>query len=127
MAGEIFAPQLISLFRRDDAEVIRIGALALRLQCIMLPSFGFQVISSMMLQTSAQTLRASVLALARQGLFFLPLVLILPPMMGLLGIQLAQPISDVISFIVALVVVSDSLKKIKALDLEQQELEQEKA
>ena len=47
--------------------------------------------------------------------------------MGLLGIQLAQPISDVISFIVALVVVSDSLRKIKALDLEQQELEQEKA
>ncbi|MBQ6804181.1 MAG: MATE family efflux transporter [Clostridia bacterium] len=127
VAGEIFAPQLISLFRRDDADVIRIGALAMRLQCIMLPSFGFQVISSMMLQTSAQTLRASVLALARQGLFFLPLVLILPPMMGLLGIQLAQPISDVISFIVALVVVSDSLKKIKALDLEQQELEQEKA
>ena len=123
VVGEIFAPQLIALFRKDDAQVIEIGALALRLQCIMLPSFGFQVISSMMLQTTAQTLRASVLALARQGLFFLPLVLVLPPFMGLIGIQLSQPISDVISFIVALAVVMDSLKKIKALDLEQQAME----
>lgn len=120
--GALLAPRLIALFRRDDQQVIEIGALALRLQCIMLPTFGFQMISSMMLQTSAQTLRASFLALARQGLFFIPLVLALPPLLGMTGIQLAQPLSDVISFLATLAVMLDSLKKLRQLDEEQQAL-----
>ena len=92
--GEIFAPSILSWFRADDAEVIRIGALALRLQCVTLPSFGFIMVSNMMMQTTAYTFQASTTALARQGLFFLPLVLVLPLIWGLLGIQLAQTIAD---------------------------------
>ena len=116
--GEIFAPQIISAFRGDDAEVIRIGALCMRLQCITLPTFGYVMISSMMLQTTAQTSRASILALARQGLFFMPLILILTPLLGLLGIQISQPIADFLAFAVALCFQTDMLKKMKAQEKE---------
>ena len=116
IAGEIFAPQIIALFRRDDAEVIRIGALALRLQCVTLPTFGYIMIANMMMQTTAQTFRASFLALARQGLFFLPLILALPPFLGLFGIQIAQPIADLLTFIVTLVFQTGLLRQMKLLE-----------
>ena len=92
--GEIFAPQVVALFRGDDEAVIRIGATALRFQCVTLPSFGFIMIANMTMQTTAHTLQASLTALARQGLFFLPLILVLPLLWGLTGIQIAQPLSD---------------------------------
>ena len=114
--GLIFAPSVIALFRADDPAVIRIGALALRLQCLTLPTFGFVMIANMMMQTTAQTLRASIVAMGRQGLFFLPLITVLPMAMGLLGIQLVQPIADFCTFILALILQTDLLKKIKALE-----------
>ena len=101
-AGIIFAPAVISAFRRDDPTVIEIGRTALRLQCLTLPCFGFITIANMMMQTTAHTFQASATALARQGLFFLPLLLILPPLMGLTGIQIAQPAADAMTFALAL-------------------------
>ena len=115
MAGEIFAPQEFALFRRDDARVIEIGALALRLQCVTLPTFGYTMLANMMMQTTAQTFRASVVALARQGLFFLPLILILPLFWQLTGIQLAQPIADAMTFVLALVLQTGLLRKISRM------------
>ena len=114
--GLLFAPAVISLFRADDPEVIRIGALAMRLQCVTMPSFGYVMIANMMMQTTAQTTRASLVALSRQGLFFLPLIAVLPLALGLLGIQLAQPIADGLTFILAFVLQTGLLKKIKALE-----------
>ena len=111
--GLLFAPAVISLFRADDPEVIRIGALAMRLQCVTMPSFGYVMIANMMMQTTAQTTRASLVALSRQGLFFLPLIAVLPLALGLLGIQLAQPIADGLTFILAFVLQTGLLKKIK--------------
>ena len=56
----------------------------------------------MMMQTMGKVVRASILGIARQGIFLIPVVLILPHMIGILGIQLAQPIADIISFLLAL-------------------------
>jgi putative MATE family efflux protein len=95
LIGFIFAPQIIAVFRRDDLEVIRIGTLALRLQCITFPLSSLIIIGNMLLQTIGEAKKASILALARQGLFFLPLIIILPRVFGLLGIQLSQPIADI--------------------------------
>ena len=114
--GEIFAPSILSWFRADDAEVIRIGALALRLQCVTLPSFGFIMVSNMMMQTTAYTFQASTTALARQGLFFLPLVLVLPLIWGLLGIQLAQPIADSFTFLLTLAMQRTVLRDMDRLE-----------
>lgn len=114
--GLCFAPGIITLFRGDDPAVIEIGSLALRLQCITMPLFAYVVLSNMMLQTIAQTFRASLLAVARQGLFFLPLLFILAYSLGLLGIQLTQPIADACSFLLALFLQGKTLKEIRRME-----------
>lgn len=96
--GAVFAPQLVALFRADDPEVIRIGARTLRLQCLSFPLLGWVILCNMLLQNIAMTVRASIVAAARQGLFFIPLALILPYFAGLTGVQLCQPLSDLCSF-----------------------------
>jgi Na+-driven multidrug efflux pump len=98
----VFAPQVIALFRKEDLEVIRIGALGLRLHCISLPFIAFTVGSNMMTQTIGKAMEASLLAISRQGLFLLPALFILTPFLGLLGIQLSLPVSDLASFLVAI-------------------------
>ncbi len=116
--GLIFAPSVIALFRGDDPAVIEIGAAALRFQCLTLPTFGFVMISNMMMQTTAQTLRASIVAMGRQGLFFLPLIAVLPAALGLRGIQLSQPIADMLTFFLTVVLQLGLLKKIRGLERE---------
>jgi putative MATE family efflux protein len=95
----VFAPRVIGFFRNEDAEVLRIGVKSLRLSCISLPFLGFIILCNMTLQTMGKAGSASFLALARQGLFLLPVLLVLTPLFGLLGIQLSQPISDIITFV----------------------------
>ena len=112
--GFLFAPQLVAAFRRDDPEVIAIGAAALRMQCVTFPLMAWFFPSSMTLQTTGQSFRASVLAMCRQGLFFLPSILILPPALGITGIQLSQPVSDLCSFLVALPMGIGVLQELKA-------------
>lgn len=101
-AALIFAPQLVSLFRKDDAQVIEIGALALRLQAAVFPLNAWIVLCNMMLQSIGKAAKASIVAAARQGLFFLPLILILPVFFDLLGIQMCQTVSDIFTFILAI-------------------------
>ena len=99
IAGIVFAPQLIQLFR-DDPDVVRIGTLALRLQLIFFPFNAWVVMNNMMMQTMGKTLYASILAASRQGLFFIPALLILPLMFDLLGIQMSQAVADVFAIVV---------------------------
>ena len=93
----LFAPQLISLFR-DDPEVIRYGALALRFQCCSFPVQSWIVMSNMTQQVTGKTVPATFMAMARQGIFFIPCVLILPQLLGHQGIQMAQMVSDLLTF-----------------------------
>lgn len=96
------APQAIAAFRRDDLEVIAIGVTALRLQCLMLPTQSFFIMCNMYLQCTGQNRPATLMASARQGIFFLPGTLILPRLFGLLGVQLVQPVADIFCFILAI-------------------------
>ena len=111
--GAVFAPQVIALFRKDDMEVIEAGALALRMQCIAFPLTGWIVMSNMMLQSIGKALKASILAGARQGVFFIPLILILPQLFGLFGIQMCQTVSDIFSFALAVPLCLSVLKEMK--------------
>ena len=112
LAG-IFAPQIVSLFLANDADVQRIGTQALRLQCICLPLFSFNCMGNMMLQTMGIAGRATLLAVSRQGLFFIPAVLGLEKLIGLLGVQLAQPVSDLLSFFLSMPITLVVLKELK--------------
>ncbi len=98
----LLAPQAIAAFRRDDLEVIAIGTTALRLQCLALPMQSFFIMCNMYLQCTGQSGPATLLASARQGIFFLPGTLLWPALFGLLGVQLVQPISDICCFILAI-------------------------
>ncbi len=95
------APQLIRIVR-NDPKVIELGVVALRYQCISLPFMGIVIMSNMMLQSMGKVVRASVLAIARQGMFFIPAIIIAPMILGINGVLLAQTISDFCSFALAL-------------------------
>jgi putative MATE family efflux protein len=108
--GFIFAPQLIGLFR-DDPQVIAYGSLALRLQCLSFPTHGWIVMSNMMEQSMGLTTSATFLSVARQGFFFIPLVLILSACLGALGIQMTQACADLLTFAFSIPIHIHVLKK----------------
>ncbi|SFQ42752.1 putative efflux protein, MATE family [Lachnospiraceae bacterium XBB1006] len=107
----IFAPQFITLFRHDP-EVIHIGAFALRMQALTLPFSAWIVVSNMMMQNIGKVYKASFLAAARQGLFLIIVLAILTPIWGVLGIQMAQPIADLITLSVAIAMQKAELKEL---------------
>lgn len=84
-------------FFRDDADVIAIGVPALRYTCFTMVLMPFSVLTNMTLQSSGKALPASFLALLRSGVYFIPLLLWLNATRGILGIELAQPIADVLT------------------------------
>jgi len=108
----VFAPQLIHLFR-DDMDVVAVGGPALIFQAITFPLNSWIVISNMMLQSVGKAASASLLAASRQGLSLIPLVLILSHFFGITGIQLAQPIGDVITAIIAVPLTANFFKELK--------------
>ena len=97
-AAWLFAPDIMAVFRGDDPEVIRIGSLALRLQFLTSPLMGWVIMNNMTFQTIGESLPASTLALARQGLFLLPILHVLSHSLGLFGIQASQPFADAATF-----------------------------
>ena len=101
IVGFVFAPDLIALFR-DDPSVVEFGSRALRFQCVTLWVQSWVVMSNMMMQSMGRTVPATFLAVARQGLFFVPFVLLLPPVLGALGIQAAQSAADILTFLCAI-------------------------
>ena len=111
--GFIFAPQLVALFR-DDPQVIAYGATALRFQCVTFCFQGWVVMSNMMLQTIGRTAPATFLAMARQGVFFIPLVWILSAAFWMLGIQMTQTVSDCLTLICAIPIQLKVLRELSA-------------
>ena len=108
----IWSPEVIALFR-DDSEVIRIGAFALRAQCAILFTHGLVTCTILYLQAVGRAFLGTVLAAARQGFFFLPLIFLLPAKFGLLGLCLAQPAADAVTFLFAWVIKKTRIKKEK--------------
>ncbi|MDE5604509.1 MAG: MATE family efflux transporter [Eubacterium sp.] len=95
-----FSPFVISLFR-NDTEVIEIGSTALRLICVALLFLPTVMVANMTFQSVGKSGRALFLAASQNGLFFIPFILILPSAIGIMGIELAQPISYAVSAIIS--------------------------
>lgn len=100
--GYSLAPQIVALFRREDALLIAIGAAALRWQCIIFPLCTLSTTTGMLFQNIRLTLPATILSIARQGLFFIPAILLLPRWLGLQGVEMAQAAADLCTFILTL-------------------------
>jgi len=117
--GFIFAEPLITLFR-DDPEVVRIGMTALRYQCVSFTLLVVMTVTNMAYQNMGKVVGATILALARQGLTFIPVILVLPRILEnpLLGVYLAQPIADVLAFFIALPMAVKLLKDLRRMEKE---------
>ena len=107
-----FAPEIITWFR-DDPDVVSVGRVALRCQAVVLPLTATIVITNMMLQSMGKGLKASITASARNGIFFVPLILILPKFLGLLGVEITQACADVLSLMLSIPLAYSELKKMK--------------
>lgn len=94
--GAVFAEPIVTAFR-DDPKVIEIGTYALRAQCLFLILLPISVTGNMLFQSIGKSGRATFLASARSGLIFIPVLLICSGTLGLRGIQIAQPVSDLLS------------------------------
>ncbi len=108
-----FAPQIIAWFR-DDADVIAVGTVALRYQALALPLMGTTVMTNMMLQSIGAGIKASITASARNGIFFVPLILILPQTLGIFGVEITQAVADVLALLLSVPLAYSELKKMKA-------------
>lgn len=95
-----FAPQIVSLFR-NDAEVVQIGTSVLRYMCIALVLLPTALTANMTFQSVGKKGRALLLASCQNGLFFIPLVLLLPRMFGLVGLEISQPVAYVSAALVS--------------------------
>lgn len=117
VVGFLNAEFLVSLFR-DDVEVIAIGTVALAAQMLSLFFQPLSVCANMMFQSIGKNGVATFLSMLRSGLFFVPILLILSKTLGLTGIEIAQPVSDVLAFVVSVPFVISFLKKLKQLEEE---------
>ena len=118
--GIIFAPEIIMLFSKGEKEVLEIGTMALRCQCIAFPLNSIIIISNMLLQVIRKPVKATILSVCRQGLILIPVLLITTHILGLLGLEIAQPISDITSSVVSVVLVASVLNEFKQKDRELQ-------
>ena len=105
-----FAPRIIAVFSKDPAAV-EVGVAALRFQSVTLPLSGAIVISNMMLQSIGKGVKASITASARNGICFIPLILILPGFLGITGVEMAQSCADVLSLLIAVPMAYTELRK----------------
>ena len=122
----VFAPFVMKIFSLSS-EAREIGALSLRLQCICMPLLPLNFMAGLTYQSVGNKGIASLLSVSRQGLFYIPAVLILPKVLELLGVQLCQAVADLFAFFFAIpftVLFFRTLKKEALLNGNTEQIEQ---
>ncbi len=110
----IFARQIVLGFSRDP-EVLRIGVLGFRLFSSTMIFIGSQVVFGTLFQALGKGRQAGILAVARQGIFFIPMILIIPRFFGLNGVLISQPLADICAFVITLVLAMKEMRHLKEL------------
>ena len=106
---------LVRLFR-DDPAVTTVALPAFHYQCLAMLLQPIIVVANMTFQSVGASGRATFLACCRQGVFFIPLILILPRTHGLFGVEICQPIADVLTFLVSLPFLIAFLQQLGRMD-----------
>ena len=106
---------LVRLFR-DDPAVTAVALPAFHYQCLAMLLQPIIVVANMTFQSVGASGRATFLACCRQGVFFIPLILILPRTHGLFGVEICQPIADVLTFLVSLPFLIAFLQQLGRMD-----------
>ncbi len=100
--GFVFAPQIIALFRDEDPLLIEIGSRALRWQCAVFPLVTLSTTTNMLFQNIRMPIRSTLLSIGRQGLFFIPAIVVLPRLFSIHGVEMAQAVADLCTFLMAI-------------------------
>ncbi len=119
----IFAPNVMQMFSLSEWAT-EIGTLSLRLQCIGMPLLPLNFMASITYQAVGSKIAANVLSVSRQGLFYIPAVLVLPSLLQLFGVQCCQTVSDVFSFLFA---IPFTIAFFRSLKKQEAEYEEQKA
>ena len=102
------------LDRIKKAGVIRIGTETFRVQILTVWAWGFITLSNMYTQAIGYGIRSTILAAARQGLFLIPTLLVLPNVWGLRGLEVCQPLADVLTLALAVWMMTKVIRAQKA-------------
>ena len=97
----IFSKQVMNFFI-DDNDVIEIGKVALRYQCIALPLMPLNTICNMTFQSTRKKFKAALLSCLRQGLFFIPIIIIMPLVLNITGVITSQALADILTCLFSL-------------------------
>ncbi len=98
----LFSKPIVSLFG-TDTQMIELAGKALKLNALLFITFGFQMVYASLYLAIGKSLVGSTLSLSRQGIFFFPLVLILPRLFGLTGVICIQPLADTLTTIITII------------------------
>ncbi|MDO5291533.1 MAG: MATE family efflux transporter [bacterium] len=110
--GFLFAAPIVAVFQKDPA-VVKIGVAALHFQCISLVLQPISVYANMMFQCVGKSMIASLLASLRSGIFFIPLIIFLPKVIGIAGIESAQMGADLLTTVTAIPFVLAFLRELR--------------
>lgn len=100
LTAAMFSTQIMSLFTKGDMEMVRVGAIALRANGLSFILFGFYTVYSFLFLAMGKAAEGCVLGACRQGICFIPVILLLPRVCGLSGVLYAQPVADVLAAVV---------------------------
>ena len=103
LIAAVFSTQIVSSFTKGDTEMVRVGSIALRANALSFILFGFYTVYSFLFLVMGKAAEGCILGACRQGICFVPVILILPAIWGLSGVLYAQPIADTITAIVTAV------------------------
>ncbi len=102
LAFSLFSTAIVSQFTAGNTEMIRTGANSLRINGITFMLFGYYTVYSSLFLALGKGKEGFLLGACRQGICFIPVILILPAVWGLNGILYAQPIADVLSALITI-------------------------
>ena len=111
----LFPTSIVSQFTKGDAEMIRIGAASLRANGISIMLVGFYTVYSSLFLALGKGREGFILGACRQGICFIPVILLLPTVWGLNGIMYAQPIADVLSAVITVFMAIPLHKKLNEM------------
>ena len=111
----IFAPQIIRTFTQADADMLRIGILALRTQCLTMPLNAWTIVVNSLYSAAGRATGALIISTTRQGLCFFPLVYTLPRFFGLMGLVAVQPGAELLTVAIVIPLAIYIQRKIRQL------------
>ncbi len=110
----VFVDPIIALFPDTDAQMRKIAALSIVLQCIALPVHGWVAVVNMLCAGLGNARGAFILATSRQGTCFIPILFPMAMLMGEYGIASVQAVADVLTLALAIPIVLSTLRRVKA-------------